>query len=80
YLVILRKRKRFNGQLFLTYLIGYAIGRFAIEFFRGDEGRGFVFDGLMSHSQLTALAILVVAGYFYLRRLRSVTRAATENA
>lgn len=32
-----RKRIKFDGQLFLTYLMGYGIIRFFIEFFRGDS-------------------------------------------
>ena len=30
------RRKKFNGQVFATYLIGYAIFRSIVEFFRGD--------------------------------------------
>ncbi len=31
------KRKRFEGQTFLVYLIAYSILRFVLEFFRGDN-------------------------------------------
>ena len=71
----IKTRRRFYGQLFLTYLMLYAAGRFALEFLRGDVGRGFVIEGLMSHSQLIALSVaLVVAtivlfGYRKARRL-----------
>ena len=74
-LLWLKPRRRFYGQLFLTYLMLYAAGRFALEFLRGDVGRGFVIEGLMSHSQLIALSVaLVVAtivlfGYRKARRL-----------
>ncbi len=62
------KKQGFDGQLFLTYAFLYTIGRSIIEEFRGDEARGFVFDGLLSHSQLISLIFLiaVVAGYVYL--------------
>lgn len=58
--LILRKRKQFEGQLFLIYLLMYAIGRSIVEVYRGDEARGFVFNGLLSHSQF--IAILVAIG------------------
>ena len=54
-------RKQFHGQVFFTYLVIYAIGRSVIEEFRGDEARGFVFDGWLSHSQLISLFIVLIA-------------------
>ena len=44
FLLWLRTRKSFNGQVFLTYVIGYALIRSFIEIFRGDSLRGFVFE------------------------------------
>jgi phosphatidylglycerol:prolipoprotein diacylglycerol transferase len=69
-LVWLAGRKRFQGQVTLAYLFGYAVVRFAIEFYRGDASRGTVLGGWVSTSQF--IAILVVLGvavlYPYLRR------------
>ena len=76
-LLYLRDRKSFDGQLFLLYLMLYAVGRFAIEFFRGDSGRGFVFGNTLSHSQFIAAGILAAATAMYvlaLRRSRLVVR------
>lgn len=39
-LLWVQKRKRFDGQVLLTYGILYSIGRFIIEFYRGDD-RGY---------------------------------------
>ncbi|MDP2923311.1 MAG: prolipoprotein diacylglyceryl transferase [Candidatus Omnitrophota bacterium] len=64
---ILKKRKKFEGQLFLYYLIFYAILRFIIEFFRGDE-RGEIFS--FSVSQVIALVILTL-GIFLWRRWKN---------
>ncbi|MSP09050.1 MAG: prolipoprotein diacylglyceryl transferase [Flavobacteriaceae bacterium] len=65
-----RRGKAFGGQLFFFYALIYGVGRFFTESYRGDVSRGFVFNGLLSHSQL--IAILVVAfsgiGYWFLRR------------
>ncbi|MBX2954694.1 MAG: prolipoprotein diacylglyceryl transferase [Cyclobacteriaceae bacterium] len=64
-LLLLRSRKQFHGQLFLVYLMLYALGRFGLEYFRGDQARGFVIDDYVSNSQFIALCILVVAGIVY---------------
>ncbi|MBK5278004.1 MAG: prolipoprotein diacylglyceryl transferase, partial [Bacteroidia bacterium] len=66
-LYFLKSRKRFEGQLFLLYLIFYAIGRGVLEIFRGDVARGFIFSDWLSHSQLISLIIIGVAGFYYIR-------------
>jgi phosphatidylglycerol:prolipoprotein diacylglycerol transferase len=57
-LIIFRRRKKFDGQLFWLYLSFYSIMRFTIEFFRGDEIRGVYFGGLVSTSQIIAVLLL----------------------
>ena len=64
-LIIIKNRKMFAGQLFLTYVVLYAVGRSVIEEFRGDEIRGFIFNDFLSHSQLISLITGTIAGYFY---------------
>jgi phosphatidylglycerol---prolipoprotein diacylglyceryl transferase len=64
-LLYLRKRRSFYGQLFLLYLVLYACGRFILEFFRGDPGRGFIIEDILSHSQFIALCILATAVIVY---------------
>lgn len=71
---IVHKYQRFEGQIFLSYIMLYALGRSIIEEFRGDEERGFVFDGFLSHSQLIALILFLIALYFYLVRWKSSDR------
>lgn len=63
----LRKKQQFEGQLFLLYLLMYAVGRSVVEEFRGDEARGFVFEGLLSHSQFIAIIIVAVVGMVWRR-------------
>ena len=70
-LVLLSRRKRFEGQIILTYSLLYAVIRFLLEFVRGDTIRGFVFDGLLSTSQFVALIVIAVALLLYLLRLRA---------
>lgn len=70
-LLILKRKKQFDGQLFLLYLIVYAIGRGVIELFRGDLQRGFVIDGILSNSQFISLLVIAAALYFYAKWKRS---------
>ncbi len=55
------RRKTRDGQIFLLYLTLYAVARFFLEFLRGDEDRGFVFNHLLSTSQFIALLVLATA-------------------
>lgn len=77
FLLWLSRRKRFDGQVTLTYVALYSIARFGIEFFRGDSARGFVFGGLLSTSQFIAIALVLAAGglWPYLTKKRSAVPA-----
>jgi phosphatidylglycerol:prolipoprotein diacylglycerol transferase len=66
-LLYFRDKRLFYGQLFLSYLLLYAFGRFMLEFFRGDAGRGFVIEDYVSHSQFIALLMAAGVLYFYSR-------------
>jgi phosphatidylglycerol:prolipoprotein diacylglycerol transferase len=64
------KQKRFDGQIFIAYLVLYSCTRFTIEMFRGDPDRGFVLGGLLSTSQFISVLLLIVAAvlFFILRK------------
>lgn len=64
WLQVLHRHRRFYGQVFLQYLMLYAVVRFVLEFFRGDD-RGFVLNGLLSHAQLIAILLAFGALYLY---------------
>jgi phosphatidylglycerol:prolipoprotein diacylglycerol transferase len=66
----LKSRQKFEGQLFLLYLIFYSTGRSIIEEFRGDEARGFLFDGWYSNSQFISTVIVTLAIIAYVIRLK----------
>ncbi|MCW5912255.1 MAG: prolipoprotein diacylglyceryl transferase [Cyclobacteriaceae bacterium] len=70
-LLILKKRKQFDGQLFLIYLMVYAAGRAVLEIFRGDIERGFLIKNVLSNSQFISLIVISVALYFYIRLNRT---------
>jgi phosphatidylglycerol---prolipoprotein diacylglyceryl transferase len=63
----LSTRRRYYGQLFVTYLAGYAVGRYVLEFLRGDGQRGFIIDPYLSHSQFIAVVLFVVAIMLHIR-------------
>jgi phosphatidylglycerol---prolipoprotein diacylglyceryl transferase len=68
-LIMLRTYKSFNGLLFMSYLILYAVLRFIVEFFRGDVGRGFVMGNLSVSQGISILICFTgVAGFFVLRQ------------
>jgi phosphatidylglycerol:prolipoprotein diacylglycerol transferase len=60
-LIWLAPRKRFHGQVVLTYVVLYSAARFGLEFYRGDPSRGAFFGGLLSTSQLIAILLLAAA-------------------
>ena len=69
-LVTERKSRLFPGRTFWLYMLLYAVSRFIIEFFRGDE-RGTVF--MFSTSQFISLLLapLAVAMLVYLSRAKT---------
>ncbi|MFH1777416.1 MAG: prolipoprotein diacylglyceryl transferase [Candidatus Omnitrophota bacterium] len=58
----LRAHKRFNGQVFLSYLILYALARFILEFFRGDNFPVFL---QLSIAQLISIMIISTSIFIY---------------
>jgi len=61
------KHKSRDGEIFLLYMVLYGVDRFFLEFLRGDNIRGFVFNGLLSTSQFIALLVLAFAGFLAFR-------------
>lgn len=66
-LLVLKQFKRFEGQLFVTYLFIYPIIRIITETFRGDEERGYLFNGIISHSQFISLFIMLLGLYLFFK-------------
>jgi len=77
FLYWLCKRKQFEGQVISLFMIVYGFERFVFEFYRGDPGRGEVFGGIITTTQLIALGLVVGGFVIYLRRtpLRSAAPA-----
>lgn len=69
-LLELYRHKRRDGEIFVGYMMLYAVARFFLEFYRGDPDRGFFFHGLLSTAQVVAIVafILGIILIFFLRR------------
>ena len=65
-LLYIKKKQQFKGQLFILYLILYAIARNILELFRGDK-RGYIIDGVLSHSQFIGIIIILIAIILYFK-------------
>ena len=59
------KRKKFDGQVFGAYLFLYGVARFFLEFLRDDPGRGEVFGGIMSGTQLISICLVLGGGVIW---------------
>ncbi len=55
------KRKVFDGQVALTYLLAYPVIRSIIEIYRGDLIRGFVIEDILSTSQFLSILVFIAA-------------------
>jgi phosphatidylglycerol:prolipoprotein diacylglycerol transferase len=64
-LMWLFKRKKFDGQVFATFLILYGVARYFLEFLRADPGRGEVFGGVMTGTQLISIGLVVLGGFIW---------------
>jgi phosphatidylglycerol:prolipoprotein diacylglycerol transferase len=82
-LMWLLKRRKFDGQIFGAYMFLYGVARFFIEFLRGDPGRGSVFGGALSGTQLIAIGLVVAGGLIWwlrpgAKRAPAQTASATQ--
>ena len=79
-LLIAERRMRLRWMVFPLYAAGYAVMRFTLEFFRGDDRMRGIFFG-MSTSQWVSMGILLalIAWYiWYIARTRA--QSAPEKA
>lgn len=69
-LLAVQKRKRFNGMVFLSYVMLYSLFRAVVEYFRGDFRGDFIFD-FLSLSQGIGLVVSCLALVFMIIKFRS---------
>lgn len=72
----LRRKMRFEGQLFLIYLVIYSVARFILEFFRGDS---LMVAGLFPVPQVFSIALFIAALAAYAWR-QSAARTTSPDA
>ena len=60
-MIVLFRKGIMKGQMLYFYLLTYASTRFFIDFFRGDESRGFLL--FLSTSQWISLVLICIAVY-----------------
>jgi phosphatidylglycerol:prolipoprotein diacylglycerol transferase len=66
-LLILKRYKKFHGEIFWVYTLLYAIGRFIVENFRGDYRGVLVSESILSTSQWIGLGLCVTSIIMLLR-------------
>ena len=66
-LIWLYKRKTRPGQVAGTYLIGFGIARFIIEFWRYDPDRGSMFGGAITVTQFISILLVVLGGALWMQ-------------
>lgn len=64
-LILFSRKNKNPGRMFGLYLIMYSIGRFILEFFRGDEIRGIY--GALSTSQWISIPLLLVGLFIFIK-------------
>ncbi len=74
-ILFVSKRKQFDGQLFMLYLMLYAIARSILEIFRGDLDRGFLVEDIVSNSQFISILLFLGAVIIYIRLYKKSKQA-----
>ncbi len=65
--------RRFDGQIFAAYLVGYGLLRSVVELFRGDYPSGAVYAGWITPAHwISAGLVLLGAGLYAIRRRQPV--------
>jgi len=59
------KHRKFEGQVMSAYLILYGVARFFLEYLRDDPGRGSVFGGIMTGTQLISICLVITGGLIW---------------
>ncbi len=65
FLMWLLKRRKFDGQIIGAFMFIYGVARFFLEFIRDDPGRGSVFGGAMTGTQLIAIGLVIAGGVIW---------------
>jgi phosphatidylglycerol---prolipoprotein diacylglyceryl transferase len=75
--LLMKKYKTNAGQVFFVNMGLYAVGRFCLEFLRGDF-RGTLFNGFLSHAQTIALCLFIISVSFFYKLYRNKNKLNTN--
>ena len=67
---IIRNKGRFDGQVFLVYIVGYAFFRYVSEYFRSPDWQSGLILGIFSTGQLLSLCMLAGGSLLYFQKNR----------
>lgn len=70
--VLLTRTNKLRGGLLALYLLMYSVGRFILEFWRGDEYRGHIFG--LSTSQFISILVFIGALVLLILRVRKMRK------
>ena len=76
----LMRRRRFDGQVFWTWLLLYALLRGIVEIWRGDSARGLFLDGRLSTSQIVSIPVVLVSAFMLWRLGRGTVPAGAKRS
>ncbi|HUO59065.1 MAG TPA: prolipoprotein diacylglyceryl transferase [Candidatus Acidoferrales bacterium] len=62
------RRQRFEGQIIGLYMFMYGIERYIVEVFRGDPGRGQLFGGIISTTQVISICLVMAGAALWMMR------------
>jgi phosphatidylglycerol:prolipoprotein diacylglycerol transferase len=71
-------RKRWDGQVFVTFVVLYAAARFVIELWRADDRGGLLGLSTSQIISLVAATAALAAGRWLMARARPTTAAASR--
>lgn len=72
FLFFFRKKKKFDGEVFLLYITIYPLLRFVMEIFRGDINRKFLIENVLSTSQFISMIWFVIAVVLWIKLRRQM--------
>ena len=75
FLMWLLKHRKFDGQVIGAFMFIYGIARFFLEYLRDDPGRGSVFGGALTGTQLISVGLVIAGGFIWWLRPGSKSAA-----
>lgn len=75
-LLLFRKHKKFEGEVFVLYIVGYALGRFWIEGLRTDQ---LLIPGIGLPVSQVLSAVIVIVGVIYIVYKRRKQKAVADS-